>query len=143
MNLLEPKEIEIDGYKFTISKMPSMAGRRIVSGYPLSSLPKIGDYEENEKVMVQLMGYVERNGIRLSTPELIDNHTVNWEVLGKLEIAMLEYNCSFLARGSISSFLDGITQKLPELITKILILFSESLSQKEKPVSKNSKKAIR
>ncbi len=142
MTLIEPKEIEIDGKKFTLSKFPAIAGRKIIASYPLSSLPKLGDYEENEKAMLLLMGYVSKGNLRLSTQELIDNHVGGWETLAKLEIAMLEYNCSFLASGRVSGFLDGITNKLPELITKILILFSQSLSQAEKPRSKNSKKVI-
>lgn len=140
--MIEPKEVEIDGKKFTLSKFPAIPGRRIIMSYPISSLPKLGDYESNEQAMLLLMSYVSKGSLRLSTQELINNHVGGWETLGKLEIAMLEYNCSFLALGRISSFLDGITQKLPELITQILILFSQSLSKAENPPSENSKKSI-
>lgn len=139
--MIEPKEIEIDGKKFTLSKFPAIAGRKIIASYPMSSLPKLGDYQANEEAMLLLMSYVSKGTLRLSTRELIDNHVGGWETLAKLEIAMLEYNCSFLASGRISGFLDGITSQLPELITKILILFSQSSLPKEKPVSKNLKKA--
>ncbi len=106
--LLEPKQIEIEGKQFIISKFPAIAGRKIITQYPLSGLPKIGEYGVNEEIMFKLMGYVgvlikgQETPLLLSTEALIDNHVGNWEILAKIEMAMLEYNCSFFLNGKVS-----------------------------------------
>jgi hypothetical protein len=142
--MIEPKPISIknpDGTEsnFILSKFPAVAGREIVVKYPLSGMPKLGDYAVNEETMLKLMAYVavdHANGpIQLSTRALIDNHVKSWETLGKLEIAMMEYNCSFFANGRVSTFFDGIAQKLPTLIQKILMDSLRQLSEKNKPAS--------
>lgn len=131
--LLEPKEIEIEGRKFILSKIPSRTMRRIIANYTLSAIPKIGDYDVNEEMMDKLMSFVavpmdDGAPLQLVTPALIDNHTGNWEILGKLEVAMMSYNCSFFQQGKISTFLDSINEKLPSFIAKTLThLFPQSL----------------
>jgi hypothetical protein len=141
--MIEPKEIEIDGKKFILSKFPAIAGREIVARYTGSALPKLGDYKINEEIMHKMMSYVgiklneHSSPLMLVTPALIDNHTGNWETLGKLEIAMMEYNCSFFLSGRVSTFFQDIAQKIPESISKILIHLSQQLSQTEKQHSTN------
>lgn len=139
--LLEPKEVEIDGYNFTISKFPAIAGREIVANYSLSALPKVGDYKVNEEMMLKLMSYVAikvPSGLmQLTTQALIDNHVKGWETLAKIEMAMMEYNCSFFQQGKISTFLDSVVEKLPSMITKILTGLSPQLSTAEKPATMN------
>ena len=145
-DLLEPKEIDVllpDGTtkQYVISKFPAIAGREIVCKYPLSGMPKLGDYAVNEETMLKLMAYVAvptDNGLlRLSTRALVDNHIASWETLGKLEVAMLEYNCSFFGNGRASTFLDGIAQKAQVSISKILMGLLAQLSQKGGQPSKN------
>jgi len=142
--MIEPKVVNIDGKDFILSKFPAVAGRKIMAMYPLSSIPKFGDYKTNEEVMLMLMGYVGvkvgDQTIQLTTQGLIDNHTGSWETLAKVEIAMMEYNCSFFQNGRISSFFDDFAQKLPQWISKMLTDLSALSLQKEKPVLKNSKK---
>jgi len=75
--------------------------------------------------------------LMLTTTSLIDNHTGNWETLAKLEVAIMEYNCSFFLSGRVSTFFQDIAQKIPESISKILILLSQQSSQTEKPPSMN------
>ncbi len=140
--MLEPKEIEIDGRKFIISKFPAVAGREIVANYSLSAIPKIGDYEKNAEMMQKLMAYVaiptdSGMPLQLTTTALIDNHVGGWETLAKVEAAVFEYNCSFFQNGKLSNFLDGMAERLPELISKTLTHFSDSLLAKEKPHSMN------
>ena len=140
--LLQPKEVMIkcaDGTEkaFVLSKFPAIAGREIVAKYPLSGMPKLGDYAVNEETMLKLMAYVgvpQANGepLKLTTRALVDNHVPDWEALAKLEIAMMEYNVSFFGNGRASSFFEGIAQKLPTLITKILTDSLQQLSQKSK-----------
>lgn len=140
--MIEPKEIEIDGKTFILSKFPAVAGREIIAKYPLTSLPKVGDYELNQATMFKLMSYVgvKAGGdqpLMLKTQSLIDNHVKSWETLAKLEIAMMEYNCSFFQNGKISGFLDNFGEMISDWITKILTQCWESSSPKEKQPSKN------
>jgi hypothetical protein len=144
--MLEQKDIEINGKSFVIKKFPAVAGREIVTQYPLSATPKLGDYQTNKEIMLKIMCYV---GIRihgtnniqwLTTEDLVNNHIPDWEMLMKIEWEVMQYNCSFLQPGNLSAILESATEKLPGWITKILTPLSDSLSVKEKPVLKNSKK---
>lgn len=145
--MLEPKEVVVDGKVYVISKFPAVAGRKIMTQYPISAIPKVGEYGTNEEMMYLIMTYVavknvaNNTELQLVNRDLIDNHVPNWETLMKLEYLMMEYNCSFLANGKVSSFLESIAEKLPSWITKISTPLSEILSPAEKPRSKNSKKA--
>lgn len=134
--LLEPKHTEINGKKFVLHKFPAIAGREIICNYPLTSIPKVGEYKTNEEIMLKLMKFVgvPINDIvlPLSTSELVDQHTGSWETLMKLEAAMIEYNCSFFQNGLASTFLTGLAQKIPAWISKTLMDCLEQLSQKEK-----------
>lgn len=141
--MLQPLDKEIDGTVFVLSKFPAVAGREIVAKYPLSGMPKLGDYKVNEETMLKLMAFVgvrQDNGavLQLSTRALVDNHVPSWETLAKVEWAMMEYNCSFFGNGRASTFFDGIAQKLPSMITSILTDLSLQLSAKSKQPSTNS-----
>lgn len=138
MQLLEQKQVIIDDRVFILSKFPAVAGREIVANYPLTGLPKIGDYKLNEEIMIKLMSFVGvpkgDTILRLNSIALIDNHTGNWETLAKIEVAMMEYNCSFFQNGRVSTFLADAAQTIPRWIIKILTDLSAQLSQKEKPL---------
>jgi len=137
--MIEPKEVIIDDRSFILTKFPSIPGREIVALYPTSAMPKVGDYKVNEATMLKLMSYVYvqigDNKVPLNTEALVNNHTGNWETLGKVEIAMMEYNCSFFQNGRISTFFEDIAQKLPEWISKMWMALSEQLSRQAKPPS--------
>jgi len=135
--LLQPMEKIINGKKFIISKFPAIAGREIVTQYPFSGIPKIGDYNLNEALMLKLMRYVAISiegapPVELVTPELINNHAGDWETLAKIEYEMMVYNCSFFSDGRSSDFLDGLAQKAEQWITKMLIHSSQPSSQVDK-----------
>lgn len=135
--MIEPKEVIIDGKAFVLSKFPAVAGREIIAKYPISGMPKLGDYKVNEETMLKLMSFVgvpidPTRPLRLTSQALIDNHVGNWETLAKIEIAMMEYNCSFFQNGRVSTFLNDIAQKLPSWITKTLTVLSERSSPTEK-----------
>lgn len=142
MPLLEPKEITVKTQAgiektFIISKFPAVAGREIVAKYPLSAMPKLGEYQVNEETMLKLMAYVaipSDTGVplQLTTRALVDNHVPEWETLAKLELEMMGYNCSFFGDGRASNLFEGIAQKLPALITKILTDSLQQLSAKSK-----------
>jgi hypothetical protein len=145
-NLVKPMEVFIDteeGQKaYIISRFPSVKGREILAKYPLSSLPKLGDYKTNEETMFEAMKYVAvkmPNGTeqRLSNADLIDNHTDSWETLVKLEKELITYNCSFFRDGRASNFLGELIQNLPQLVTKMLMGLLAQSSQAESPPTTN------
>jgi hypothetical protein len=147
--MLEEKEVQIklpDGTERTyiISKFPAVAGREIIAKYPLSGMPKLGDYNVNEETMLKLMCYVQSvsdAGVNtaLKTKALVDNHVPDWETLAHIEIEMMGYNCSFFGNGKISSFFDNIKVNAEQSIMSILTVLLERLSPAEKQPSTNSK----
>ena len=144
--LLEQKDTEIDGKEFVISKFPAMAGYEIVTQFPISAVPKLGDFATHKELIYKIMNYVgvrvegNQTVLRLSTEALINNHTGSWETLSKLIMAMMEYNCTFLASGKISGFLDSIMESLPTFLSKILMSSQAQSSVNDTPHSKSSKK---
>lgn len=141
IGLLDPKVVTIDSKEFTLSKFPAVAGREIIAKYPTSGMPKIGDYKVNEETMLKLMSYVAvklgDHEQRLTTIDLVNNHVGNWETLAKIEIAMMEYNCSFFQNGRVSNFLNDAAQKAPAWISKILTDLSERSLQATRPPLNN------
>lgn len=138
--MIEPQEIHVNGKTFLIGKYPAIAGREIIANYPLTALPKIGDYPANQRAMYKLMNYVYitvENGstIALSTPELVDKYTGDWETLVKVEWESLRYNCSFFQNGKVSDFLKDFAQNLEGWISKILTVSLAQLSPTEKQPS--------
>lgn len=142
IELIQPKDVPIklqDGTEktYTISKFPALAGREIITQYPTTALPKIGEYKANEELMLKMMTYVEAFGsdgskIRLVNRALVENHVPDWEALARLEAAMFEYNASFFAKGKNLIFSGSLPQKAAALISKILTILSEQSSQKAK-----------
>ncbi len=145
--LLKPEELILEdedgvSHKYILSNFDAVAGRHIISQYPMTGLPKVGDYAENEKLMFKLMGYVAvvtSNGshLRLSTEALIMNHVPNFEMLAKIEMKMMEKNCSFFRDGRSLSFCDNIAQVFTKKILEMLTLSSEQSLPQEKPLTTN------
>lgn len=136
--LLQPQPltiVDMDGVtrEFLISKFPAIAGREIIAKYPLSAVPKLGDYGVNEATMFKLMTYVSVKAgdgyIRLLTAEMINNHVGDWETLAKIESAMLEYNTSFFKGGFVQGFMEVLVQKAVPLLLPILTTSLQALSQ--------------
>ncbi len=110
-------------------------------------MPKIGDYELNKKTMLKLMGYVgvrQPNGdvLRLSTEALVNNHVPDWETLAKIEMAMMEKNCSFFRNGQSWDFLSNMAQIFLQKLSEMLTRSSEQLSPQEKPPSTSSAQSM-
>ena len=141
--MLEPKDVVIDGKTFIISKFPAVAGREIVTQYPTSAVPKLGDYQTNQDLMFKIMAFVGvyptpgQKPLMLVSQDLINNHVPSWEMLLKVEWAMMEYNCSFFQNGRISTFLDECAQMLPKWITEMLTPLLQPSSRKKKQSSKS------
>lgn len=147
--LLEPTEVTITDQKgnernYILSKFPAIAGREIVTKYPTTNIPNIGEYQQSEEVMLKLLAFVavpqsEGPPLRLTTRALVDNHVPDWETLAKLEWKQLEYNTSFFGNGPNSDFFGSIGPKAAAWISKILIPLLQQSSQTAKPASTNSK----
>lgn len=134
--LLEPKSFTVTTQSkgersYLLSKFPAVAGREIVAKYPLSLMPKLGDYAVNEETMLKLMAFVgvETGGadpLRLENRTLVDNHVPDWETLARIEWAMIEYNTSFFGQGANSGSLKDFAPKVKAWITSTL---TDSLAQ--------------
>jgi hypothetical protein len=143
MPLLQPEPITVksmDGedLEFVISRLPATLAREVVTQYPLSALPKLGDYPRNEELMLKLMRYVGVPGkgkdgepLVLATRALVDNHIPDMETLAKIEMAMLEKNCSFFSRGGVSSFLEVVAERVQSLISQTLTASLQQLSKND------------
>jgi hypothetical protein len=154
--MIKPKEVTVTGIDgetktFVIHKFPATVGREIVAKYPVSALPKIGDYETNADTMYKMMAYV---GISLdkASPEsltflktkaLVDNHVTDFKMLAELELAILEYNTNFLKSGKASKLLGGLKTEVTELISKTLMDSLARYSRQAGQRSKNSEKTTR
>lgn len=136
--MLDPKEIlvktmEGEERTYVVSKFPAVAGREIIAQYPTSLLPKVGDYKLNEQIMLKIMTYVgvPREGkepLQLNTRALVDNHVPDWETLARLELAIMDYNCSFFRNGAASTFFSGLGNRAGKKITEMLTGLLASLS---------------
>ncbi len=136
-NLLDPTPFSITDSagivrNFTLSKFPAVQGREIIAKYPTSNMPKLGDYSVSEEIMLKLMSFVAvelPGGIiqRLESRALVDNHVGDWETLAKIEMAMMEKNCSFFRNGRISDFLnDFVLNSLPKILKMLMASLAQS-----------------
>lgn len=147
MNLIQPKPVTIttmagEQREYILSKFPAIAGREIIVKYPLSSMPKLGDYAISEETMLKLMAFVavplENGGqLALTTKALVNNHVPDWETLAKIEVEMLEYNTSFFSIGKISKGLKGFEGTLQASVTRILTDLLARSSAAKKPPSES------
>lgn len=140
IDLIKPEARDIavgDGTetkRFILSNFPAIAGREIVTQYPLSAMPKLGDYRVNEELMLKVMSYVaveiEGKPVRLDSRALVDNHVPDFECLMRIEAAMMEKNCSFFRNGKVSTLFGVIEQKAKALFAQTLTGSSPQSSAK-------------
>lgn len=137
-DLIKPKDVkvkDIDGVEksFVVSRFPAVAGREIIAKYPLSAMPKLGDYAVNEETMLKGMAYVGVETVpgellMLSSRTLVDNHVTDFEQLMRLEAEVIGHNTSFFSNGKTSLFFAGFGKNMREWITSTLTgLLVESL----------------
>jgi hypothetical protein len=130
-DLIKPKDVQIkdcDGNEktFIISRLPAIPMREVMAKYPVSNIPKLGEYQASKDVMKLLLSYVAvridegQREVALTNEALINNHIVDGEQLLRVEYAMLQYNTSFFGQGDLSTFLHGLIAKhLPLLIQTV------------------------
>lgn len=140
--MIEPKEIEIRGRKYIISKLPATVGREVLFKYPTSNIPKIGDYAVSQEIMLKLLSYVavpleDGRQIELNTQALVDNHVPNAETLILLEKEMFMYNYDFFQDGTASAFLTALEKRAIQKGSEILTTLLGHLSQAAKQPSTN------
>ena len=134
--MLEPKEFEIAGKTFVLSKFPATVGREIMMTYVPSGMPKVGDYATNEALMLKIMKYVgvmvegRDEPLMLTTRQLVDNHIPDGETLMKLEFAMASHNFAFFNNGQLQGILQLAATKATDTVSKILTDLLPVLSQK-------------
>lgn len=116
--------------RYLLKRWSPIDGRAIVAGYPLTMLPKIGEYDRNEKLMHRLMSYVSYvnesgNETALTTPELIDNHVRDWFSLAALEVESFRFNVSWLNTDEDwqrfkASWIDGAISTITEVVVSAI-----------------------
>ena len=142
-DLLEPKEMIIEDEKgrertYILSKFPAVQGREIIAKYPVSNMPKIGDYAVSEETMLKLMKFVAVKTGEITQPlisaTLVNQHVPDWEVLAKIEMAMMEYNCSFFRDGRILNALQEYAKNItPKILKMLMDLLAQSSQTGKQP----------
>lgn len=150
-DLIKPQDVEIKDCEgnvktFIISRIPAIPMREVMAKYPVSNIPKLGEYQASKEVMLLLMRYVavrleDGRELQLVNTALIDNHVTDGEQLLRIEYAMLQYNTSFFGQGDLSTFLrELIAKHLPSIIQTVTdSLRASSPAARELSASPNSK----
>lgn len=129
-SLLEPKQIEINGCKFIISKMPCTTAQEVLINLPQGFIPILSDFSRYKQYIYKMLSYCERvytdgrGNIALVSEALIDNHVPNFDTLYKLEFECLNYNYDFFKDGRAWTFLNQgvslVKSNLSEILTDLL-----------------------
>lgn len=146
VDLIKPAIVKIadcDGVEkeFIVSRIPAIQAREIFTQYLTANAPKVGNYAVSEALMLKMMSYVgipKEEGslephVMLKTAALVNNHALDFEQLGRLEIAMVQHNVSFFQPEKVSSFLSGLAQKLMGSAIQTLTGSLGQLSPTDKP----------
>lgn len=132
--MIDKKDFVINGKTFYVTKFPAFDGISIMTRFPMSSIPKLGDHKIMMDTVAQILNYVyvpmpNNESLRLSTIDLIDAHVPDWETGLKIVGAMVEHNCSFFQDGRLSNFLENLEQSVQTWSTKTLVPLLERLFQ--------------
>jgi hypothetical protein len=110
--LLQAKTVEINGYKFIISKMPCTVAQEVIFKLPTGLIPLISQFSQSEEMALKMLSYCERvyadgqSNVRLISKALVDNHVPDFDTLIKLENECLQFNFDFFAQGKVLDFLN-------------------------------------
>jgi len=147
--LLEPKTVEINGYRFIISKMPCTVAQQVIFNMPAGLIPVISEFTKAEEQAFKMLYYCERvyddgrPNVALISKALIDNHVPDFETLIKLEYACLQYNFDFFNDGRALNFLNKELSRAESKFSAILTDFSDKLLHQVGQRSTNSKRSTR
>lgn len=139
---IEPKEIQVDGKTFVISKLPATVAVEIMMRGVGNAIPKAGDFATIEAMMLKTMSYVAIRrpnipDLLLNSRELIDNHCPSWTTYMKVLEEMRGYNNLFLVSENLLTFCERITAMLPGKIQEMLTRVSQQSSTQSSPPSMN------
>ena len=146
MDLRDPKEITLtdgDGKErtFVLSKMNAWDGLEIMARWPttlaMSAIPKLGDWAAMQEIIQKIMNFVAVpiNGklMRLTTVDLIKNHTGDWKCLKDVLEAEVQYNNGFFPVETASNFFAAAFQIALTRISETFRNSSEPSSPTNKP----------
>lgn len=151
--LIKPKQIMLkdsDGVErnYILSRLPYPVGRKVAAVYPVSNMPKVGDYKQSEEVMREMFAFIHvdlgegADSMPLSTLAMIENHVPDTTTGLKLEAAMLAYNFDFFGQGGLSRYLqEFLGTHLPSIIKTLTQLLPPSLVQEFAAGLKSSENA--
>lgn len=146
--LLEPKEIEINGYKFIISRMPCTVAQEVLINLPQGFIPILSEFSKYEQYIFKMLSYCERvytdgrNNVPLISKAIIDNHVPDFNTLYKLEFECINYNYDFFADGRALDFLNKGVSLAKSNISEILTDLLDKLSARGVQPFGNSKPDI-
>lgn len=138
-SLLEPKTVEINGYKFIISKMPCTVAQEVIFKLPTGLMPIIQNFSQSEEMAFKMLSYCERvytdgrPNVPLISKEIIDNHVPDFQTLIALEKECIDYNFDFFASGKLLTFLNEGLSLVESKASGILTDLLDRLLQAEKP----------
>lgn len=141
--MIKPHEITLktlDGKdkNFIIHRFDCITGREILTQYPITGAPKLGQYDDNKKLMLKLLSFVkvvasDGSQLKLDSETLITNHVPDTETLVRIELEMFKYNYSFFQSG-------GVFEVLTQLVSLVKgsndIPMSTDLSELSSPADK-------
>lgn len=136
---LDHKLIEIAAKRYRVKSMDVFDARRVAYEFPITMMPRIGDYAENEKLFRLLMKYVEveispNNWQALTTDELIRQH-VSPKDFARLEREVVDFTTGFFSDGNASNIVLTIGEFIIERITKTLMVLSAEFLKADKQLS--------
>jgi len=132
--LLEPKEVDINGHKFIISKMPCTVAQSVLFNIPTGLIPVISEFKRTEEQAFKMLAYCERvytdgrANVPLISKQIIDNHVPDFDTLIKLEYECLNYNFDFFTRERVLTLLNQALSHAESRVSGILTDFLGKLS---------------
>lgn len=110
-NFIEPKEIEIEGSKYIISRIPAIQAQQVYRAI-MKEIKDEGDLamtyltEETSIALLSYAAYVDdKEWTALDNQSQVNIACSRIEKLIKLEAAMIRYNFSFLFNGGLQEVL--------------------------------------
>lgn len=147
VGLLEPKTIEINGYKFIISKMPCTVAQEVMFNLPIGLVPLLGNFTNAQEMVFKMLSYCERvytdgqPSVKLISKEIIDNHIPDINTLLQLEQECIQYNFGFFNLERVLTFLQPALSRVESKISGILTDFLDKSLQAAEQAFGNSKQS--
>lgn len=145
--LLQPENVEINGYKFIISKMPCTVAQEVLCQLPAGLIPIISQFSKSEEQLFKMLSYCERvytdgrANVPLISKTIIDNHVPDFNTLMKLEWEALQYNFDFFKQGRLLNFLNEGLSLAESKTSGILTDLLDKLLQAGVQLSTNSEQS--